>query len=75
MKPIEFKEQNCEIAKDQPEYITLPSHITKDGIVISCWGLSWKERFTALFKGKIWSQVMTFKSPLQPQMLQTKSPF
>lgn len=41
MIPIEFPEQNCVYAKDQPEYLPLPVHKTPDGMVISCWALTW----------------------------------
>ncbi len=34
MKPIEFEEQNCIYAKDQPEYLPLPAHKTEDGRVM-----------------------------------------
>jgi hypothetical protein len=45
MKPTEFLEQNCVYAKDQPEYLPLPVHRTEDGMVISCWALTWRGRF------------------------------
>ena len=75
MKPIEFKEQNITIAKDQPEYIPLPSHRTPEGEVISCWGLTIKERLKVLLTGRIWISILTFNSKLQPQRLQVKNPF
>ena len=74
MKPIEFPEQNCVYAKDQPEYLPLPVHKTEDGMVISCWALTWRERFTVLFSGRLWHQVLTFNQPLQPQLLTVKKP-
>lgn len=75
MKPIEFKEQNCVYAKDQPEYIPLPVHKTEDGMVISCWSLTWRERIKLLFTGKMWWMVMTFNAPLQPVKPDITSPF
>lgn len=75
MKPIEFKEQNCVYAKDQPEYIPLPVHKTEDGTVVSCWALTWRERIKLLFTGKIWWTVLTFNSPLQPVRPDITSPF
>jgi len=75
MKPIEFKEKNCVYAEHQPEYLPLPAHKTKDGRVISCWQLSFKERLQALFKGKVWFMVMTFNKNLQPQLPSIESPF
>ena len=54
-------------AKDQPEYLPLPAHRAKDGMVTSCWALSWRERLWVLLHGRIWLCVMTFNHPLQPQ--------
>ena len=70
MKPIEFKEQNVVIAKDQPEYLPLPAYKEKKsdkGEVIACWKLSWRERFKVLWTGKMWWCALTFHQPLQPQ--------
>lgn len=71
MKPIEFPEQNKLIAKDQPQYIPLPSyvdHYDQTGPVIFCMGLSFRERITLLFTGKLWCQLLTFGGKLQPSM-------
>ena len=75
MKPVEFAEQNCVYAKDQPEYLPLPVHKTEDGTVISCWALTWRERLRILLAGKMWWSVMTFNHPLQPQRQDVCSPF
>jgi hypothetical protein len=75
MKPIEFNEKNCVFAENQPEYIPLPVHKTDDGIVISCWKLTLKERLKILFCGNLWLSVMTFNHPLQPLYLSVDSPF
>ena len=76
MKPITFDGQNTLFAKDQPEYQTLPAHLVRDneGTVISCWQLSWRERFRLLFTGRLWCMVMTFNGPLQPQLLRVDKP-
>jgi len=66
MKPIIFKQQNIIYADNQPQYLPLPAYKNKDGIVSSCWGLTWKERFKVLFRGRIWIEVMTFNKHLQP---------
>jgi len=66
MKIIEFKGCNTVYAKEQPEYLNLPSHRKKDGTVISCWGLSFWERFKILRTGKMFLSVLTFNKPLQP---------
>ena len=75
MNPIEFPEQNCVYAKDQPEYLPLPVHKTEYGIVISCWALTWRERFKLLFTERMWLSVLTFRHPLQPQLPSVDSPF
>ena len=78
MKPIEFPEQTTVYAKDQPEYIPLPvwkNPNDVEGRVISCWQLTWKERFQILFNGKLWLSVLTFNKPLQPLLPQVEYPF
>lgn len=75
MRPIEFPEQNCVYAKDQPEYQPLPAHKTDDGMVVSCWALTWRERLQVLFSGKVWWSVLTFNQRLQPQMPTVANPF
>lgn len=67
MKPIAFSESNCVYAKDQPEYLPLPTYKTADGAVTACWGLSLRERLMLLWTGRLWFQVLTFNQPLQPQ--------
>lgn len=66
MKPVKFKEMNVVIAKDQPQYLPLPSHVDKVGIITTCWKVSLFGRVKLLFSGRIWIQQMTFKTPLQP---------
>jgi len=71
MFPVEFEGFNRTLAKDQPEYRPLPVHIkrnSKEGEVISCWKLSFKERVKLLFTGKIYWSQWTFNDPLQPQL-------
>lgn len=77
MHPIEFPEQTTTFAKDQPEYRTLPAHIIPidpDGRMTCCWKLSLRERLTLLLTGVIWQQVLTFHTPLQPQLLLAEKP-
>ena len=66
MTPIEFPEQTCVYAKDQPEYIPLPAHKTIDGQVTSCWKFNWKERILILFGARMYWRQLTFNQPLQP---------
>lgn len=61
-------------AKDQPEYIPLPSHRQPGGTVTTRWRLSWKERLLVVFGGSIWLQVLTFNEPLQPVKLTAECP-
>jgi len=74
MKPIKFKQSEIEIAKNQDEYLNLPAHVDEDGIVTACWGMTWKERFSVLFSGKMFIQVMTFGGSLQPMKLDVNNP-
>ena len=61
-------------AKDQPEYIPLPSHRTDDGTVITRWKLSIRERIRLLIGGSLWLSVLTFNHPLQPVKLDAQCP-
>jgi len=61
-------------AKDQPEYLPLPSLRDREGVVLSRWKLSWQERLQALFFGDVFLAVWTFRSPLQPLWLGTHEP-
>jgi len=76
MKPIEFKGCNVVFAKDQPEYLPLPAHKSQDpeGIVTTCWKLTWRERFLILITGQFFFQQMTFNNSLQPQKPSVRSP-
>lgn len=77
MKIVEFPEQSVVFAEHQKEYIPLPAHRFKDdtqGRIACCWHLTWKERLSLLFRGKIWHQILTFNQPLQPQLLSTDKP-
>jgi len=69
MKPIEFKEQNVVYGKDQPEYMPLPALKFDDGMVVTCWKLSWKELVKLIFTRKVWHSMLTFNQPLQPTLL------
>ena len=75
MRPIPFKESNVTFAKDQPEYLPLPAHLTRAGEVITCWELSLLERIKVALSGKIWLRVLTFGQPLQPLVPEIESPF
>lgn len=76
MQLIEFPEQNVVIAKDQPQYLPFPAFRLDDpeGTLIGCWKLGFMERIRVLFSGIIWHSILTFKGPLQPQLLSTEKP-
>lgn len=75
MKPTTFEGSNIEFAKDQDEYLTLPAWRSHDGEeVISCWALTWVERFKLLFTGRLWLRQLTFGGTLQPQLPQVEKP-
>jgi len=74
VKPTSFAGQTVVFAKHQREYTPLPAHISKDGVATFCWQLTWLERVRLLITGKLWHQVLTFNSPLQPQKLTTHKP-
>ena len=75
MIPIKFPEQNCTYAKNQKEYLPLPTFKSIDGEVISCWKLTFFERIKLLFTVKLWLRQLTFNQPLQPQSPTTEYPF
>ena len=77
MKTIPFKESNREFASNQPEYETLPAwrnRQDRQGRIVCCWKLTWKERLQVLLTGRVWHQILTFGKPLQPQLLTTDKP-
>lgn len=75
MKPIEFPEHNFVYAKDQPQYKPLPVHKTEDGVVVSCWSFTWRERIRLFLGGKLWVSVLTFNRGLNPMLPSVDSPF
>jgi hypothetical protein len=76
MVPAEFEEHNVIYAKNQPEYLPLPAYQfkNKEGRIVFCWQMSWRERFRLFCTGKIWHQVLTFNEELQPQKLTAEKP-
>ena len=70
MNAVEFKGCNVELAKNQKEYKTLPAFCdTENGIVVTCYKLSFKDLLKIFFTRKVWLGQMTFNKPLQPQKL------
>jgi len=71
MKPVEpigAPGELVVIAKDQPEYQPLPSHVdlVDVGTVYTRWQLSWRERLAVALGRHIDLNVLTFGRPLQP---------
>jgi hypothetical protein len=68
MRPIEFKEQNTVIAKDQKEYLPLPAYRFSDerGTMIFCMSVSKWEALKLLFTGRLWVEFLTFNKPVTP---------
>lgn len=77
MELIEFEGQTLVIAKDQPQYRPMPAHVDAGSVekrVTCCWQLTPWERIRLLFTGRIWHQVLTFGTPIQPQLLLLDKP-
>jgi hypothetical protein len=73
VKPTTFPQCNVNIAEHQPEYLPLAAYQSGDE-TISCWSLSWRERLTALWTGRVWLRQLTFRQALQPILLQVDEP-
>ena len=74
MKPLEFAGANCTYAKDQPEYLPLPAFKDDGGQVLTCWGLTWRERIKLALTGRVWFTLLTFNQPLQPMNVSADNP-
>ena len=74
MSPIEFKEQTVVWAKDQPPFLPLPAW-TDERESISLWKLTWRERITLFFTGRIWHRQMNFGQSLQGTSMSVETPF
>lgn len=74
MQPVEFEGCNCVLAKDQPEYVPLP--VLRHGVyVISCWQLSWLDRWKLVWTGQLWLSIIAGNQLLQPQRPSVDRPF
>ena len=79
MKPVSpivpgLKLPEVVYATNQPEYNPLPVYKADDGVVLSRWKLSLKERLVMLIRGDLYLWVCTFNQPLQPVSLQVMRP-
>ncbi len=69
MKPIKFPEVNSSFAESQEQYITLPCHMTKNGVVIACFELDETEIKNIVKNKKLWIHVLNGNAGLQPFMM------
>jgi len=60
-------------AKDQPPYKPLPLILSDNGVALSRWRMSWKERLQVLLHGNIWVKVI-HGGVIQPIKLLTEAP-
>ena len=74
MYVIKFKECNVTFAEGQPEYLPLPAYRSADGIVTSCWKLSFWERIKVVVTGRMYLQILSFNRPLLPLKMSTSKP-
>lgn len=74
MKPLRFPGSHIVYAKDQGEYLPLPACKDSDGIVTSCWGMTWRERLKAALTGRVWVRAMTFNKGPQPINVSVERP-
>jgi hypothetical protein len=54
-------------AKEQTQYLPLPALRGKDGVVITRWKLSMRERIKIAITGSLWLFQLTFNQIFQPQ--------
>lgn len=74
MKSIQFPEANQVWAKNQPPFLPLPA-FTDERETVTCWRLTWPERFKVLLTGTLWLRQMNFGEKLQAQVPTVDRPF
>jgi len=77
MIAIDFPERTNLLAEDQPEYDTLPVHITDDENkdFIYCMKLSQVEIDEIVKTGLLWGSQRTFGNLFHPMLMSTTNPF
>ena len=77
MRAIEFEQVTNRLAEDQPEYETLPVHITNDENreFTCCFELNKAEIDEIVKTGKLWYTQLTFGNLFQPIRMSTENPF
>ena len=77
MKPIDFKESNCNLGRPQgttaEQCSSLPILQSND-FCISLWQATWKDRIRFLFTGRMWLSVWSGKTQ-PPVKLSIEEPF
>lgn len=74
MKPVTFPEAEATYGRRLPPYVAMP--VFKDNEeVISCWELSWPERFHLLVTGRLWLRQYTNGKKLNLEVPQVEVPF
>jgi hypothetical protein len=79
MQPIspvlsaEFVSKEIVYAKEQPEYIPLPTLVSGNGVVMSRWQFTDEERQAIAAGADLLLSIWTFHDPLQPVLLEVPS--
>lgn len=61
-------------AKNQTEYLPLPTRRTAEGEVVSRWRPNWRARLAILFGADFYLTMLTFNGPLQPIQVSVDKP-
>lgn len=71
MKPIQFDESNCILARDSKLDIPTPAFKSeeKTGEYVSCWKPTFLERISILFGGKVWLSMKSYHNPPMPVLI------
>jgi len=59
---------------EQLPYVPLLGWRGRDGLVVTRWRLTWKERFQIFFGGSLWLEILTFYQIIQPVKLSAVVP-
>ncbi len=80
MRPVVFQEANGTLGGGpgavfgtEDEVVGLPVHRSGDQ-VISCWRLTWRERFRLILGGHVWLHILTSRTH-PPVVVTAESPF
>lgn len=62
------------IAENQDEYGNLPAVFLDNGVIVTRWRLSFRERLKVLFAGNIYLWMWTFGNPVTPVLIEIEKP-